>query len=124
MNLRFGFIEEPLKIKQLKYEHLVVEEISTIRQCRDPLEHESRLILLDRILYWMLRGASWAQIQAFYADVLSGMETGMVNWKEGFAIQLAESESMLIDKPAISQVVKQDKQRDIAVKKGGHGTCL
>ncbi len=33
MNLRFGFIEEPLKFKQLRYEHLVVGEIATICQC-------------------------------------------------------------------------------------------
>ncbi len=113
MNLRFGFIEEPLKFKQLWYEHLVVGEIATIRQCCDQDECEARLILLDRISYWTLRGAAWSQIRAFYADVLSGVETGSVDWRGDFAQWLAESESMLIDRPAISQVVKPDKQRDM-----------
>ncbi len=112
MNLRFGFIEEPLKFKQLKYEHLVVGEVAMICQCQDQAEKEARLILLDRISYWTLQGAAWPQIQAFYANVISGVETGMVDWGSELHARLGESESMLIDRPALSQVVWLDRVHD------------
>lgn len=105
-NLGFKFIQEPLGFNQLTFEHLIVGEITTIRNCQNILEAKHRMRLLERIGYWRLRGADWSQIRAFYAAIIAGIEAEEFNWDVSFA----DIESMIIDKPLVAAAVKPDKK--------------
>lgn len=105
-NLGFKFIQEPLGFNQLTFEHLIVGEITTIRNCQNILEAKHRMRLLERIGYWRLRGADWSQIRAFYAAIIAGIEAEEFQWDVSFA----DIESMIIDKPLVAAAVKPDKK--------------
>lgn len=52
--LGYRFIQEPVAFNQLTFDHLVVGEIATIRNCIDLHEAKHRLRLLERVGYWKL----------------------------------------------------------------------
>lgn len=106
-NLGFKFIQEPLGFNQLTFEHLIVGEITTIRNCPDIKEAKHRMRLLERIGYWRLRGADWSQVRAFYAAIIAGIEAEEFGWEVSFA----DIESMIIDKPLVASAVKPDKKQ-------------
>lgn len=105
-NLGFKFIQEPLGFNQLTFEHLIVGEITTIRNCHNMTEAKHRMRLLERIGYWKLRGADWSQTRAFYAAIIAGIEAEEFTWDVSFA----DIESMIIDKPLVAAAVKPDKK--------------
>lgn len=116
-NLGFKFIQEPLGFNQLTFEHLIVGEITTIRNCQSMVEAKHRMRLLERIGYWRLRGADWSQIRAFYAAILAGIEAEEFAWDVSFA----DIESMIIDKPLVAAAVKPDKKPNQRVAKKTEG---
>ena len=104
--LKFAFISESIEFRSLTFEHFVAGEVMTIRSCKNEVERDNRLRLLERICYWKIKGADWGQLRAFYAAFLSGVESHEHNWEE----PLHELESMMIDRPALSAMIKPDKR--------------
>lgn len=104
--LGYRYIQEPLSFNQLTFDHLVVGEIATVRNCTDSNEIKHRLRLLERVGYWKLRGAEWPQIRAFYAAILAGIEADEFGWE----VDYGEFESMIIDKPLASAAIKPDRR--------------
>ncbi len=71
---------------------------------------------MERITYWVLRGAQWDQVRAFFASVLRGVEAHELAWNDDWG----SLESMMIDKPDASAVIKPDrgeKEKSVSIKK-------
>lgn len=104
-NLHYGFLQEGLSFRQLTFYHLVAGEITTIATA-SPTERRGRLWLLERLAYWMLRGARWEQVRGLYAAVLRGIEAHELSWWDLWE----DIESMMINKPETGSAIKPDKQ--------------
>lgn len=104
--LGFKFLQNQPSFDQLQFEHLVVGELNTIMSCEDAFQAKHRIRLLQRLAYWKMRGAQWYQIRAFYAAVISGIESHELDWDDSYT----ELESMMIDRPNTRDVVKFDKK--------------
>ncbi|CAG2231714.1 unnamed protein product [Mytilus edulis] len=113
--LQYEYVSKDLEFKQLNFKMLVAGELEIINNfCKNKLEKEGRLKLLQKIAYFSSI-YNWASVLEFYAAWLRLIELGRKTWSDDSQIL----ENVMLSGQSLPKEVRQANFRSVSKNQNG-----